>query len=290
MKNIFKFYFNNDYTKWEWICIKISLLAIWLKTIFPLFNFYKEVAMPLGICKILPCEYLNSSWIAIFILITIIVFSVLYLLEKRMMLSTFIIFFLSLLFFTLEESNGVFERRGLLTFMFFAQFIAYALHSFLKRDFNLTTYRVQFSIQVIAIGYFLSGCSKLMTSGLQWITDGIRMPLQILKSFHSSYANNGEEFFLEQGAQMVQFIESNHLLVYFVLAGTLLLELGAISVLFFSKKYTVVYGILLFCMHMGIFIVMDIKIVTIFHPMIALFLNPLYLGLIITYVLYQKYF
>lgn len=142
---------------------------------------------------------------------------------------------------------------------------------------------------MIAIGYFLSGLSKLRTSGISWIQDGTRMPLQILKSFNNNFNDYGDFAYLEQGNAMAHFIDSNPMLVYVILAITLLLELGAISVLFFSRRYMIIYGLLLFLMHQGIYIVMNIKIVSIMKPMIILLVNPAYLFLIIVYSLLLKY-
>lgn len=290
MKSVFKFYFSENYTTWEWFCIKIALMLLWYDIISEQIGRFESAPIPVGICKILPCHLLNSPWLSYVFFGFVILLSFLYLLEKKMLVATFMIFFISLLFFTLEESNGILARRGLLTFLFFAQFIAYSLSSIQGNDFNLTKYRIQFSAQVIAIGYFLSGLSKLRTSGISWIQDGTRMPLQILKSFNNSFNDYGDFAYLEQGNAMAHFIDSNPMLVYVILAITLLLELGAISILFFSRRYMVIYGLLLFLMHQGIYMVMNIKIVSIMEPMTILFINSFYFYSIVIYVLFQRYF
>ncbi len=289
MKKFINFYFSGKHVHLEWLCIKILLIGFWLKTILIQINTLKEIPIPIGVCKMISCEFFTNSWVSLFCVILILIFSIFYILEKRMVVTTLIIFSMSLLFFTIEESNGIFERRGLYTFLFFAQFIAYLFSALKFPEFNLNKYRIQFSVQVIAIGYTLSGLSKLYNSGIFWITDGTRMPLQILKSFYSNYTDNGKTTFLDQGNEIAQFIDSHSYLIYFVLATSLLLELGAISVIFFSRKYILIYGILLYCMHLGINTVMKIKILSIMLPMIILFINPLFIGSMILYFGYLKY-
>lgn len=289
MKKFIDFYFSDKHARLEWLCIKILLIGYWLKTVLVQINTFKEIQIPIGICKIIPCDFFTNSWVSLFCVILILTFSIFYIFEKRMLLTTLIIFSMSLLFFTIEESNGIFERRGLYTFLFFAQFIAYLFTSLKLPVFNLEKYRIQFSVQVIAIGYTLSGLSKLYNSDIFWITDGTRMPLQILKSFYSNYTDNGETVFLNQGNEIAQFMDSHPYLIYFVLTTSLIFELGAFSVIFFSRKYILVYGILLYCMHLGIYAVMKIEILSIMLPMIILFINPLFIGLMILYFIYLKY-
>ena len=177
--------------------------------------------------------------------------------------------------FTIEVSNGIFRRNDLFSFVFFAQFLAY-LFKLKNIDSNIKKNRVQFSVQVIAVGYTLSAISKLYTSGLNWILDGRKMPLQIMKSFFYSYVNEGNIYFIQKGNEMANNLNNNLYLIYFLLGFSLFLELFAL-VSIFNKKNALIYGLLLMLMHLGIYITLDIVIKGVYIPMLIFLVNPFYL-------------
>ena len=269
---------GKDYNRLEWFCMKLALLILWAPIILDIIRKYSDAPLKIGVCSIFPCNFLIADGMESFMLVLVFLTSILYLFEIKMALSTAVMFVVSLVVFSIEESNGVLERRGLLTFIFFAQFIAYVF-SEKKRSQRLSKNRVQFSIQVIAIGYTLSALSKLLNSGWHWVLDGKNMALQILKSFHYQYVDAGNIEFLSQGTRMADSFGNNEYLIYICLSFALLLESFAlISV--FNKKTAFIYGILLLMMHWGIEEVMAINITAIVYPMIIFMLNPIYLAVI----------
>lgn len=275
MKEILNKIFTNKYTNLEWSFIKIIFIALWIKLALIVLNSFQTIPMPQGICKLIPCELLLDGYLKYTLILVMLMASLFYILEIKQMYTCLVIFSISTLLFTMEESNGILNRNSLFTFVFFAQFLAYLLYHYDSKS-DIKKNRIQFSVQVIAAGYTLSALSKLYHSGIFWIQDGKRITLQILKSFYTMFVSDGDTKWLNKAENMVAFIENHPLIVSFLLGSSLFLELFAL-VSIKSKKHALVYGLILTFMHLGIFIVMDIAIVSIVIPMLLFMVNPLYI-------------
>jgi len=286
MSTIINKYFSKQHNDTEWFFMKFSVATLWLSAIFLIVRGFSSSPLPIGICTWFPCDFLLHFPFNKILLYSSVIIAYLYIFEIKVLWTSFIMFLISLLVFSIEESNGILERRGLLTFIFLAQFVAYFLHN-KKNHFNLKKYRIQFSVQVIAAGYVLAGLSKLIHSGWNWVLDGERITLQILKSHYYTYIDLGNESWLAKGYELVKFIEAHPYLLTFLLASSLLLELGAFLAIY-SRRHAIMYGLLLLFMHIGIYWVMEIAIVSILFPMLIFMINPLYLIWIIFNHLLKK--
>jgi hypothetical protein len=266
---------NNNYTKIEWKFMKVSLVVFWFVSVSKTLIECSSLPMPIGVIGFLPANTNISLAFKAICLIATIIALYFYVIEKKMVLSTFFLFIMSVLVFTIEESNGIFQRNGLFSFVFFAQFLAYFFN--LKNiNLNIEKNRVQFSVQVIAVGYTLSAFSKLNVSGLNWVLDSRKMPLQIMKSFSNSYVDECNFYYIQKAHEVINNFNNNIYIIYFLLGFSLALEFFAlISIL--SKKHAYVFGLLLLLMHIGIFIYMNITIVGIIYPMLIFMINPFYL-------------
>jgi hypothetical protein len=266
---------NNTYTPLEWKFLKISLVVFWLNLIFRTLVEYNNLPLPIGVLCFLPANINISLAFKSICLTTTIISVYFYIIEKKMLWATLFLFIISVLVFTIEESNGIFQRNGLFSFVFFAQFLSYVLK--LKNiHSNIEKNRVQFSVQVIAVGYTLSAISKLNVSGLNWVLDSRKMPLQIMKSFYYSYVDEGNIYYIQKAHEAINSFNTNINIIYFLSGFSLALEFFAlISIL--SKKHAFVFGLLLFIMHIGIFIYMNITIMGIIYPMLIFMVNPFYL-------------
>jgi hypothetical protein len=163
----------------------------------------------------------------------------------------------------------------MITGIFFAQFFAYSIRN-IYLDFDIEKYRIQFSVQLISISYTISAISKLNTSGLNWITDGLLMPLQIMKTNYFGFVNDGNIAHITNARQIINLLDKYSFGVMFVLAFTLIIELFAV-VSIINKKYAFVYGILLVFMHIGIYLVLDVAIGGTYIPMLIFMVNPMFL-------------
>lgn len=286
MSTIINKYFSKQHNDTEWFFMKFSMAALWLSAIFLIVRGFSSIPIPTGICTWLPCHYLLVFPFNKILLCLSVIIAYLYIFEIKLLWTSFLMFLISLLVFTIEESNGILERRGLLSFIFLAQFLAYLLAN-KKEKFNLKKYRIQFSVQVVAAGYVLAGISKIMQSGWKWVLDGERITLQILKSHYYTYIDLGNEKWLNKGYELVNFIEAHPYLLIILLASSLILELGAFLAIF-SRRHAVFYGLLLLSMHIGIYWVMEIAIVSILFPMLIFMLNPLYLMWLVLVKLFKN--
>ena len=261
----------NDYSSAEWLCIKISLAFFWLDVISSVSISYGHVPYPSGIFSLINGSFLASRHTVPVFTTCAFILAILYISEKWMRATTFLLFLLSLILFTLEESSGFLNRHYLYTAIFFAQYIAYY-----RNSARLNEERVQFAIQIIAGGYVLAGISKLRQSGLGWVTDAPMVSIQILKGYCFEYFNTGNIKQYEMGIKHASFILEHKYLAESLFAGSLFLELFAWLAVR-NKLSAFVYGLFLTAMHMGINYFMNILISSIFYPMLVFMVNPVYL-------------
>jgi hypothetical protein len=187
-----------------------------------------------------------------------------------MAIVTAAMFLTSLLAFTLEESNGILNRSGLYTAIFGAQAFAY-----FRNGDSLKSERIQFSIQIVAAGYFLSAISKLTQTGLGWINEAPFASIQMVKNYSYSYFDSGDPSQLNVGLKQAEFALKHTNVLKLLFAFSLLFEFFAWLALR-SKRSAIIMGVLLTGMHIGIMYFMNILIAAIFYPMIIFFLNPMY--------------
>lgn len=266
---------KNSYSKIEWTIMKSSFSLIWLLSFLLVFSRYNYAPTPESIFKLLPGSFYLSYNAKIFLLSTNLLLIYFYIMEKHIWWSLLGLSLISLFAFSLEDSNSDFNRNTMITGIFFAQFFAYSIKK-IYLDFDIEKYRIQFSVQLISISYTISAISKLNTSGLNWITDGLLMPLQIMKTNYFGFVNDGNIAHITNARQIINLLDKYSFGVMFVLAFTLIIELFAV-VSIINKKYAFVYGILLVFMHIGIYLVLDVAIGGTYIPMLIFMVNPIFL-------------
>jgi hypothetical protein len=255
--------------------MKSSFSLIWLLSFLLVFSRYNYAPTPESIFKLLPGSFYLSYNAKIFLLSTNLLLIYFYIMEKHIWWSLLGLSLISLFAFSLEDSNSDFNRNTMITGIFFAQFFAYSIKK-IYLDFDIEKYRIQFSVQLISISYTISAISKLNTSGLNWITDGLLMPLQIMKTNYFGFVNDGNIAHITNARQIINLLDKYSFGVMFVLAFTLIIELFAV-VSIINKKYAFVYGILLVFMHIGIYLVLDVAIGGTYIPMLIFMVNPMFL-------------
>jgi hypothetical protein len=205
-----------------------------------------------------------------------LLFSLLYLLEIKMLYATLGLFSFSLVIFSFYENNlaGCGEL-GLVSLIFLVQFIAY-FRSYLNKSVDLNKERIQFPLQLLAAAYTLSALTKLRTSGIDWFTtDAENFAVHVMRYHYSAYVSYGLEWYRIKGEFIANFIVQHLLLVKIVLGGVIVLELAAF-VLMRSKKHAFVYGMLILIFHTGVFVTINLFIPSFVVPLLALTVNPLY--------------
>lgn len=287
MKDFYKFLNLNSYSSTEWKLMKISFSLIWMMSFLLILSRYNYAPTPESILKLFPDGFYLSIYVKIILFFCTILFVYLYVIEKNIWWVLLGLSLISLFAFSLEDSNSDFNRNTMITGIFFAQFFAYSIKK-KYLDFDVEKYRVQFSIQIIAISYTLSAIAKLKASGLNWVTDGLLMPLQIMKTNYFGYVNDANIEHIINAHQVIELLSKYSVGVMLVLAFTLIIEFFAF-VSIFNKKYSFIYGILLMFMHIGIYLVLDVAIKGTYIPMLIFMINPLYLIWIIIKTLKSKF-
>lgn len=262
--------FFNRNTGAEWFLLKLSVAFIWVSIAGRLFIDNTTIPYPSGLCSLFNCQFMIWPNTAHFFYKVAVVLCIPYLLERWMKYTTLLMFVMSCLMFTLEESNGVLNRCALYSMIFLAQSIAYFIGGT-----NLKKNRLQFAVQIIAAGYFLAGISKLIASGPGWVTDAPNAAIQIVKNYAYEYFNSGDPKVMDMGMQQADFVLKNNVFIILLFGLSLILELTAF-IATTSKRNAFLYGCMLFGMHMGIYYYMDILIVAIYYPMLIILVNPLY--------------
>lgn len=249
--------------------MKLLLAYVWLSFLQPVLHYYHEVPMPAGVCAYLPCDFFGYAWVRGLLWYLALVLVVLYIFEFRMRITLFLMALLSLFAFSLEESNGIYNRTAILSALMLAQFLAYVFRRAKGVD------PVSFSRQIIAAAYTLACLSKLRQSGFTWAWDAPNLLLQIRKGAYYAYFDGGNTTQLQLAQDMGEFFAAWPALLYGGLLLAFLLELFSFVILI-NARTAFWYGILLLFMHLGIYLVMDIIIYPIVYPMLVVLLNPLY--------------
>lgn len=195
-------------------------------------------------------------------------FAALYVLEYQMKWATLGVSIISLLVFSIEESNGVYSRTAIFSAIFCVQTLAYWF------TIKPIQQALAFSKQIIAAGYTLAGLSKMLHSGF-WPADAPYLLLQIKKGILNNYYNFGNNDDVQSQLAFFDFFTLHPNLLVCLLTIVLFVELFAFIALI-GDKVCIVYGVLLLSMHLCIQLVMGIYISPIANPMLILFLNPLY--------------
>lgn len=270
---------STEYSTLEWKCMKIFFAyQFFLFSNYILYKF-NSIPHPVGIYRLIGHSYFPDHTIKIGISIFVVILLALYIADIKMIVSTLSLFMISVLIFSIGESNGMWGRNGLLSLIFLAQFIAYIFH-YNGIGLSLSRNRVQFSLQAIAAVYTLAAISKINTSGINWLTDSPNLALQVLKSFNYEYITTGDVSYKVAGVSQANWIIQHPLLTKILLGGSLISEAFSFLILI-NKKWAFVYGLLLLSMHIGIKVFMDIFFPTISLPMVAFCINPLYLAIVL---------
>jgi len=275
MKDFYKYLNINSYSSIEWKFMKVSFSLIWFLSFLSILYKYSFAPTPESVFKLIPAGFYLSFYAKIFLFLFNLLLIYFYVFEKYIWWSLLCLSVISLFGFSLEDSNSDFDRNTMITGIFFAQFLAYSIKK-KYNEFDIEKYRVQFSVQIIAISYTLSAIAKLKTSGLNWVTEGLMMPLQIMKTNYFGYVNDANLEHIQNAHHVIELLSKYSVGVMFVLAFTLIIEFFAF-VSIYSKKISFIYGILLMFMHIGIYLVLDVAIKGTYIPMLIFMLNPLYL-------------
>ena len=274
---------ENRYNNLEWRFAKVTFIILWLMlSCFVVYEF-NSVKQEIGLCHFFDCNILYYNLFKVIIIFLAVLLSILYVLDKWMLGTLFLLSIISMFVFSAGNSNGIFYRSEVLSAILIVQFFAYFIFYFSKNLSVLKLNRFRYSIQVIAAIYVLSAIRKLKTTGFSWVFKNQEFAAQAKKSIQIEHVNWG--FDLTNYADFIYNLLSNHPnLTIFILILSLSIELFAF-IMIFNKKATMIYGIILLLFHAGIFLTMFVYVPPVIIVLITFVLNVPYL----LYVTIKKY-
>ncbi len=258
----------------RWFCAKLCFVII-LSTTLTIFACSVNHALyATGICKYLALDFFFNGIGKALLLSFLWAFSVLYVLEKKMLFTTGVLFLITVVIISFHEANGIYARATVLSAVMGAQFMAYLIQKF-SPEFDLDKYRYQFSVQMIVAGYVLAGIAKLKDGGIGWFMSSDGFALQVIKNFNFLYADTANVKYLATAQNVTSLFIAHPYIPQSLLFVSLVLELFCFVVLL-QPKITVWWGLCLLLMHLGIAFLMGIGISVIAFPMLIFFVNPLF--------------
>ena len=229
-----------------------------------------------GLCRFLNCGFFTTAPVACFMAAFMLVLAALYLFERYMALTTFLMALTGTIVFTVATANGNSMHMEIVTMVLFAQGIAYTQYYFARPAFKAATpvhnLVMLYSVQIIVAGYVISGITKLNTSGLAWVAQAPDIALQVIKASSSRAIDFNMPALISNGKAIAMAILHYPLAIQVALGTTLAIELFAFTAMAgraFCRKYS--YAIL--TMHLFILLVMNIAIPAFIIMVIAYLLN-----------------
>ncbi len=255
MSTVSSSYWSGSYSQQEWKLMKLFFIPGWFFITAFIYNTLVHIGDGKSVCAFFDCNIILTGAVKVLLFSCMAVFSVLYILEKQMLLSLTVLSALSVLVFSAGESNGIAGRCEILSAVLIAQLVAYIKHKRTGDNEALAQDRIQYSVQIIAAAYILAAISKLRGAGIGWVLQNKQLAIHAKSGFLRPGVHYGTDV-LQQYADMIFSLFWNHPVLTAVLLTLALVIEGAAFVCFWGKRYTHLYGILLAVFHLSLFILM----------------------------------
>lgn len=263
-----------QYSTKEWFWMKLLFVPLWLAWITMVLHKHAAQPFPEGICQYLNCAFVATKPATYVVLFLALVGAAFYVAGRLMPVATFLLAVISIIVFSLERSNGIYHREELFSLIFSVQFIAclrwYFSSGKYKQEVPLRNVAIFYSISVIAGAYVLAGIAKINGSGFAWITNSPYAALQTLQSFEHKAVDTGWQFLIPYGNFVADLMLKFPFAIQLLFAFALGVELGAF-VACFNRKTAQRYGALLLLLHLGMFLLLFVKLL-VFIWSVALFM------------------
>jgi hypothetical protein len=264
------------YTRNEWLYAKVLTIILWLYPVINILFKFNAQPMPVGICHWFNCAVVTLAPVSYILSALAIALTVLYLLEMRMLIVTFLMSLLAVLVFSIEASNGLHGRKEGVSMLLIVQFLAYLRYSIADKNFKEATtahdIAMFYCVQIVAVIFVLAAISKLEVSGIAWVTDSPTIAVRLLRALCMRTIDTGYPVFEQYGRFMVQRIIANPLIVQIGFGMVLVAELFSFCAIF-SRRWAWRYGILLVLINIGFIILLGIVISFYFLPILAFLVN-----------------
>lgn len=238
--------------------MKVATGLFWLWEMWRVLfvNHYSGNPYPEGVSRLVDVSFLAVAPVSYVVFALALAATLFYLLEKKMVVALGLISAVSVAVFTIERANGVQSRSELLSMIFIAQWVAYLVK---RKEADAHNTAIFFSVQMVAAAYTMSGITKLMTSGLDWIINPTNAVLQITKIFGQLNIELGFKAGIAYSKFTTGLLLHYPYLAQFLFAAALGIEVFAFTCIF-SKQWARTYGLLLLALHIGMLFTVGIAI------------------------------
>lgn len=240
------------------------LFAVLLVLYSPVWSAFDlpSIPFPNGLAKVFPLEPLLGHALPFKVLYAAGLLG--FVLHWRPALSMAVVALIALLAGTIVQSQGAIGHGGqVLTVLAFAQ---WATLLWAKRSGNEApahAHRLMMSVApaIMAYVYVTSAITKLDTSGLDWVSHGHFIAVQVVKSHSSAYYTSLDAGLLERGNAIANWILAHPDLSRLMLAGGLFLELFAFLALL-GRGWGLFFAIGLAAFHVAVGLSMQLWFTT----------------------------
>ena len=243
---------------------------------------FTDQPVPHGLAQWFDLTFFSDPVIAPFIHGGLVIALCLYVLGTAMIPAVSTMLFVVVGAGTLDNSQGsIHHSQQIYGLVIIGQWLAYVLpwahraagrRFQLEPGFTLHDLAIHFTLEMIAAGYVVSACMKIVLSKGQWIWRLPNMAIQVLKTNQQQYYNNLEPEHLEWATQISALIISYPNVTRIVVGSALFVELFAFLALI-NRRWAFFMGVALFCMHESIRTIMNLAFASNLMILMIFFIN-----------------
>ena len=276
MESLLKVLAGFKYGPRSWAYARIITGIFWLTFIIVDIRAPHPEACDIGLCHFLNCLFFTTHPVSYVVIALAILLAGMYMAEKKMMLTTFLMSLTGCVVFSVATANGNGMRMEVVTIVLIAQFIAYTQYRYADLSFkNATRARnraMLYSIQVIAACYVIAAISKLHITGIAWVAQAPNIAIRVIKASSSRALDYNMPAFKHSGQVVAAAVMQHPFIIQISFGLALAIEFFAFIALasrFFCRKYSY----LILTIHLFILLIMNILIPAFVVMVIAYMVN-----------------
>lgn len=256
-------WFDSTWTAGEWRRIRWGIALTYLPWIAWVVLSYSSQPVPTGIAKWIDLSFLTIPGINALVFGAAALCCWWYVRGERLLYATGGMLGIGILVFTLHDSQGAFQRNEVLNLVLLGQVVAHLQAHYQERRGNKESAETSrsriifYSQQMLLATYFISGITKLGTSGLNWVVDSPNISLQIYKAQMALYHSLDWPFLQDLALTFSDLAADYPLAVQFIFGGALALEVFCFIGLI-NRRLGRWVGWLILLMHLGVFLLLGV--------------------------------
>jgi hypothetical protein len=276
MHNLLKVLAGFKYSPRSWAYARIITGIFWLVFIIVDIRALHPEPCDIGICHFFNCLFFTTQPVSYLVIGISVLLTGMYLFEKRMVLTTFLMSLTGCIVFSVATANGNDMRMEVVTIVLIAQCIAFIQYRYAGSAFKDATparnLAMLYSIQVVAACYVIAAISKLHITGIGWVAQAPNIAIRVIKASSSRALDYNFPAVMHTGQRVAEAIIRHPFIIQMAFGFSLVVEFFAFSALA-SRSFCRKYSYLILIMHLFILLFMDILIPAFVVMVIAYMLN-----------------